>query len=62
MTSLLCEKLRFKLEPVAVFFTDERPSETFQAKKGTRVCAVDGCMETDVWKRISGRFDEPAGR
>lgn len=57
MTSLLCEKLRFKLEPVAVFFTDERPSETFQAQKGTRVCAAS-MLVAAATKGVVSTFDE----
>lgn len=40
MKSVLCERLNFKLNPVAVFFTDEKPSGAFEAKEGQRICAA----------------------
>ncbi len=40
MKSTLCEMLNFKLNPVAIFFTDEKPENAFQAEPGQRVCAA----------------------
>lgn len=40
MESILCTKLRFSLEPVAVSFTDRKPEGAFQAQPGRRVCAA----------------------
>lgn len=51
MKSTLCDMLNFKLNPVAIFFTDQRPEETFQAKPGQRVCAASmlvAAAKTDV--------------
>lgn len=40
MKSILCDKLNFKLEPAAIFFTDEKPDNAFQVEPGKRVCAA----------------------
>lgn len=57
MKSLLCEKMKFKLEPVAIFFTDTKPEKTFQAAKGKRVCAASMLVAAATKGTVS-TFDE----
>ena len=57
MKSLLCEKLNFKFEPVAIFFTDVKPEITFQAEKGKRVCAAS-MLVAAATKGVVSTFDE----
>lgn len=57
MKSILCEKLNFKLNPVAIFFTDEKPETTFQAEKGKRVCAAS-LLVAAAMKDLVSTFDE----
>ena len=40
MYSKLAEKLRFSLEPVAIYFTDERPEAALQFEEGKRGCVA----------------------
>jgi uncharacterized protein (DUF169 family) len=39
--SRLVEKLKFKLEPVAIYFTDEKPEDALQFEEGKRGCIVE---------------------
>lgn len=57
MKSVLCEKLNFKLNPVAIFFTDEKPKKTFQPQKGIRVCAAS-LLVAAATKNVISTFDE----
>ena len=57
MKSILCEKLNFKLNPVAIFFTDRKPEKTFQAQKGVRVCATS-MLVAAATKDVVSTFDE----
>lgn len=57
MKSTLCAMLNFKLNPVAIFFTDRRPEETFQAKPGQRVCAAS-MLVAAAKNNVVSTFDE----
>lgn len=57
MKSILCEMLNFKLEPVAIFFTDEKPETTFQAEPGQRVCAAS-MLVAAAKEGVISTFDE----
>lgn len=56
MNSKLVEKLKFKMEPVAVFFTDEKPEGATQAKEGSRVCVASMLVAASKGKVVV--FDE----
>jgi len=57
MKSILVDMLNFKLEPVAIFFTDEKPDGAFQAKPGQRVCAAS-MLVAAATKGVISAFDE----
>ena len=57
MKSILCEKMDFKLNPVAIFFTDNKPAGAFQAKKGVRICAASMLVAAAARDVVSA-FDE----
>lgn len=57
MNSTLCEKMHFKLAPVAIYFTDEKPEGAFQAEKGKRVCAAS-MLVAAAKKEVVSVFDE----
>ena len=57
MKSILCERLNFKLPPVGIYFTDEKPEGAFQAKKGMRVCAAS-MLVAAAQKNTVSVFDE----
>lgn len=56
MFSKLVQKLQFSLEPVAIYFTDEKPVDTLQFEEGKR-----GCVASMLLASAKGRtavFDE----
>lgn len=55
--STLCHMLNFKLKPVAIFFTDRKPKETFQAQPGQRVCAAS-MLVAAAKNDVVSTFDE----
>ncbi|MDD4089269.1 MAG: DUF169 domain-containing protein, partial [Tissierellia bacterium] len=57
MKSILIEKMNFKLKPVAIFFTDEKPEKVFQPKPGQRVCAAS-LLVAAATKEVISAFDE----
>lgn len=57
MKSKLGEKLKFKLEPVAIYFTDSRPENAFQFKPGVRGCAASMLVAAAAKGTVSV-FDE----
>lgn len=57
MNSVLCDKLKFRLNPVGVFFTDERPENAVQARPGQRVCAASMLIAC-AGRGVTAAFDE----
>ena len=57
MKSILCDKLNFKLSPVAICFTDEKPDAAFQAEKGKRIC-VASMLVAAAKNNVISVFDE----
>jgi len=55
--SALVKKLDFKLEPVAIYFTDIKPENAFQAEPGKRVCAAS-MLVAAASKGVVSVFDE----
>ncbi|MDR3258155.1 MAG: DUF169 domain-containing protein [Fusobacteriaceae bacterium] len=56
MYNKLAEKLQFIIEPVAIYFTNERPKEALQSKEGVRVCVASMLLAAARGKTIV--FDE----
>ncbi len=57
MDSKLSEELRLKFEPVAIIFTDEKPSDALQFKEGKRGC-VASMLRTVASQGKIAVFDE----
>lgn len=56
MNSKLCNKLRFAIEPVAIYFTNERPADAVQAQPGKRICVASMLIAAAKGKTVV--FDE----
>ncbi len=56
MYSKLAQKLQFTLEPVAVYFTDDKPENALQFEEGKRGCAVSMLVAAAKGKTVV--FDE----
>ena len=57
MNSKLSEELKLKFEPVAIIFTDERPSNALQFKEGKRGCVASMLVTVASQGKIAV-FDE----
>lgn len=53
MKSLLDEKLNFKLKPVAIFFSDEKPEAAFEISQGRRDCAAARLVAAAAKEQVS---------